>query len=63
MADTSQNAPSDLPGDLSYASMDTAFAVASIAYGMSASGMLNIDSMASTLYQELIRAGWTEVPT
>lgn len=62
MADTTQNSPADLPGDLGYASIDSAFAATNVAYGMDGGAMSTIDSMASTSYQEMIGSGWTQLP-
>src|SRR5690348_10824989 len=54
MADSN---PWVLPGDLSYASIDTALTVSDIAYG-TYSGT----TITSTDYQNLVDSGWTEIP-
>src|SRR6185437_11078149 len=62
MSDASQGTTADLPGDLSYASIDTAFAAANVAYGTVGDSMSTIDGMATTAYQQLVGAGWILLP-
>lgn len=55
MADTTSN-PWVLPGDLSYASIDTALTASDVAYGVTGNSIAD-----STSYENLIGAGWTQI--
>ena len=67
MADATANpSAADLPGSLSYASIDTALAAADVAYdAYSGSTMLSTDGTTvgppSTSYESLIGARWTQI--
>lgn len=51
-----------LPGDLSYASIDTVLNAADDAYDVySGAQMLTSSGATSTSYQELIDSGWTQI--